>query len=702
VPAPQMDDLRRILLWSEASGRYACGMSRFMAAAFALTGFGFLYATACSSDPVEGTPTVAPATATSPPPTATATTSATMQVVPPPVTCTDGIKNGMESDVDCGGACSPCATMKLCVTGADCQDKVCEAGRCAAATGLDKTKNGNETDIDCGGDTKPCLSGLACKVAADCQSKLCTADKCEPTISDGQRNGSETDVDCGGPNAPSCRPGRRCAVETDCESKACIGKICQAATHTDQIRNLDETGVDCGGPDAKVKRCGNGEACIDRTDCLSNSCNAATKRCQAPAINQVKDGDETDVDCGGVTAPPCAVGLACLVGADCASASCNAGRCIAPRSDDGIRNNSETDVDCGGPNAPACSVGKTCNMHGDCSSSACSYKRVCVKRKSCTPRFGGDTCGPGETGTPEAMHEDCCAEVAVTGGPTGNFTLDKYQITAGRVRQFMERVSGNVRGFIQQNRPAGWDPRWDKYLPVSMMGDPGALGAGPTDYLLKASSGYQQVAFGVFYNQGGQHGCNLNAPGGTTYWIPPDISQAMGDIAHLYPQDVLDEKSWSCPTALMVAAFCHWDGGRLPTIQELDFMWQGAYPWGAAPQPAGFNPANGQKTPANGDIGVANYFYGYQYPARQGLLDYTPYIAAPGRYPRGNGKLGVADLGGNLFEHTSFLGLISGEAPGIANRWSRNGSWEGHQVPYPAHSSPILRRYGKVGGRCAR
>ena len=50
--------------------------------------------------------------------------------------------------------------------------------------------------------------------------------------------------------------------------------------------------------------------------------------------------------------------------------------------------------------------------------------------------FGGDTCGSGETGAPGAKHESCCTSIAVPrpaadGGP---YTLDKYQITAGRMR----------------------------------------------------------------------------------------------------------------------------------------------------------------------------------------------------------------------------------------------------------------------------
>jgi hypothetical protein len=70
-------------------------------------------------------------------------------------TCSDGIKNGTETGVDCGGSCTPCST---------CSDGI---------------KNGNETGIDCGGSCTPCA-----------------------TCGDGIKNGTETGVDCGGTCTP--------------------------------------------------------------------------------------------------------------------------------------------------------------------------------------------------------------------------------------------------------------------------------------------------------------------------------------------------------------------------------------------------------------------------------------------------------------------------------------------------------------------
>src|SRR5574338_637771 len=43
-------------------------------------------------------------------------------------TCTDGVENGTETDLDCGGACAParrCGDGLGCATGDDCQSGVC-------------------------------------------------------------------------------------------------------------------------------------------------------------------------------------------------------------------------------------------------------------------------------------------------------------------------------------------------------------------------------------------------------------------------------------------------------------------------------------------------------------------------------------------------------------------------------------------------
>jgi hypothetical protein len=61
---------------------------------------------------------------------------------PSPPRCTDGVRNGSESDVDCGGSCPRCANGKNCATRSDCAGGLCSGGRCQACA----------VDLDCGDD----------------------------------------------------------------------------------------------------------------------------------------------------------------------------------------------------------------------------------------------------------------------------------------------------------------------------------------------------------------------------------------------------------------------------------------------------------------------------------------------------------------------------------------------------------------------
>ena len=121
-----------------------------------------------------------------------------------PPGCSDTMKNGSETDVDCGGACEKCATGKACGVNTDCKSGVCTNMVCAPSC-TDTVKNQNETDVDCGGMCPACADGLSCGTANDCKSAVCTAGKCAvPTCNDGKKNGDEAGVDCGGAMCTSC------------------------------------------------------------------------------------------------------------------------------------------------------------------------------------------------------------------------------------------------------------------------------------------------------------------------------------------------------------------------------------------------------------------------------------------------------------------------------------------------------------------
>ena len=48
--------------------------------------------------------------------------------------CSDQTRNGDESDVDCGGSCTPCSLAAVCGTSLDCASGVCVSSHCSSPT----------------------------------------------------------------------------------------------------------------------------------------------------------------------------------------------------------------------------------------------------------------------------------------------------------------------------------------------------------------------------------------------------------------------------------------------------------------------------------------------------------------------------------------------------------------------------------------
>ncbi len=126
------------------------------------------------------------------------------------VSCSDGIQNQDETDIDCGGPCDKCDIGKRCRKNSDCTTDYCQNGICAnqainkgceiTPNCTDQIRNGDETDVDCGGSCKQCSDGKRCQLDSDCTNNYCYQGICKtPTCSDGVKNQGETGIDCGGP-----------------------------------------------------------------------------------------------------------------------------------------------------------------------------------------------------------------------------------------------------------------------------------------------------------------------------------------------------------------------------------------------------------------------------------------------------------------------------------------------------------------------
>lgn len=162
-------------------------------------------------------------------------------VVPTPGTCTDQLKNNNETDIDCGGSgnlCSACADYKHCGTGSDCTSQNCANSLCQPASCADGVRNGTETDIDCGGSCRPCNNGKTCTLALDCSSGVCSGNTClPPNCGDGIKNSDETDIDCGG-SCGRCGVQQGCQSATDCSTAYCLHNSCVALATCNQLHQV--------------------------------------------------------------------------------------------------------------------------------------------------------------------------------------------------------------------------------------------------------------------------------------------------------------------------------------------------------------------------------------------------------------------------------------------------------------------------------
>ncbi len=90
-----------------------------------------------------------------------------------------------DSEDDTATGCSPtCEAGESCEDSSDCRSEVCIGGVCQAHTCDDGVHNGDETDVDCGGpDCPPCATGDACAIESDCTTGLCVNGQCTAAAS---------------------------------------------------------------------------------------------------------------------------------------------------------------------------------------------------------------------------------------------------------------------------------------------------------------------------------------------------------------------------------------------------------------------------------------------------------------------------------------------------------------------------------------
>lgn len=285
-----------------------------------------------------------------------------------------------------------CATSNA-APGTACTDSggvVCNgSGECVPLHCTDLTMDADETDLDCGGSCGATCKYMGpqqkCLVGGDCISHVCAGAPllCQPpTCTDGAQNGNETDVDCGGagfggkPACPTCADRKHCAKNGDCAHKICFGAgpgTCVSCT--DGVKDGNETDTDCGGPacDAQGNTCGTTQGCTVAADCTSGYCPGATT-CQ---LRPDGAACTTNTQC---------LHAACLAVAGGGKVCCNTG-CPVQTAD-----SCGTNGQCM-PGGAACADYPTGTKCGATCSGSTLTAKICNGTGACQPGAASSACG---------------------------------------------------------------------------------------------------------------------------------------------------------------------------------------------------------------------------------------------------------------------------------------------------------------------
>jgi hypothetical protein len=220
----------------------------------------------------------------------------------PDMTCNYGYKPigtacaGGTTFCDASQKCVECAIDANCAPGKTCYQQ----SGCVSCS--DKFKNGDETDVDCGGSCSPCADKLACILPKDCKSTMCENGTCI-SCTDGVKNGGEAGIDCGGVSTCLACPGTACSVATECALGFCYDTVCCDKACTDPCKSCNLAGkagvcsdvplgyadpaCSAATPVCKTGVCVDnqgksplGDACVVNSDCFSNNCQGNPKTCK--------------------------------------------------------------------------------------------------------------------------------------------------------------------------------------------------------------------------------------------------------------------------------------------------------------------------------------------------------------------------------------------------------------------------------------
>ena len=283
-------------------------------------------------------------------------------------TCTNSVKDGDESDIDCGGSCSKCGLGKVCTQHADCLSDACDGISSLTCEAPDTCGNGKiETGEGCDdgetvagdGCNASCLleDGSMCTTGAQCESGTCDITGSMTCVQGGMCGNNMMDAgeacDDGG-TAPgdgcseNCllENGEPCTLDGQCESTVCdvVGSnTCEDANvcgngKTEGTESCDDGNILDGDGCTSMCKLENGQACTLDTQCASGVCDTTSSNTCEPASicgnGKLETGEGCD-DGGTASGDGCSDmcfledGEACTLSSACGSGFC-IGSCLDP------------------------------------------------------------------------------------------------------------------------------------------------------------------------------------------------------------------------------------------------------------------------------------------------------------------------------------------------------------------------------------
>ena len=201
---------------------------------------------------------------------------------------------------------------------------------------------------------------------------------------------------------------------------------------------------------------------------------------------------------------------------------------------------------------------------------------------------GLDTCGKGESTDPigQQTHESCCKSLPITIAGKA-LRYDKYEVTAGRFRQFLESLNPpyDVRGWATAQFDASFNPTTPAgttlaaELPIKQAG----VTTNVVNLLPATAETFEPLnaviqTGALDMSTAGSQGCYTAVGdfGAATYWWDATtLYDQASSPPRPFTQDYYDIKSMNCIPSWLGAAFCAWDGGRLPLQSEHAYVWDG-------------------------------------------------------------------------------------------------------------------------------